>query len=272
MKIPSHEIQAFISLAKWGNFTKAAKDLGLSQPAFSSRIKNLESFLEQTLVIREKKGIRLTVEGEKLLQYAKVQRQMEDEFLSQELNGQIRIGGFSSIMRSLVMPALAPLMKKNPKVSVELFTKELSDLFPLLRQGQVDFILTNKDPKREGFFSKHLGIEENVLVAHRDFLDHPIYLDHDPDDVTTSSYFALLGQTPPKNKRYLDDVYGLRDGVKLGLGRAILPRHLIKGENNLIVQRPRTVLKVNVFLVGHDSLYQSKLHQETIAAIEKIKF
>ncbi len=218
-------------------------------------------------MIREKKGIELTPEGEKLLSYVKVHKQIEDEFLHGEDSGQIRIGSFSSVTRSLIMPALAPLLHERPKVSLEVFTRELSELFKLLRQGQVDYIITNKDPKREGFTAEFLGVEENVLVAHCEFPKHDIFLDHDPLDVTTSSYFALSNQKLPQRKRYLDDVYGLLDGVKLGMGRAILPKHLIKDEVSLVIQRPRTVLKVNVFLVYRSSAYSGQLQnlvRETI--------
>lgn len=270
MKIPSHDLEAFYVLTETGNFTKAAKSMGLSQPAFSSRIKNLESHLEQTLIVRDKKGIRLTPEGEKLLAYVKMYKQMEEEFLGGEELGQIRLGAFSSIMRSMVMPALSPLLKKRPNVGLELFTRELDELLPLLRQGQVDFILTNRDPKREGLKAELLGVEENVLVAHKKYPAHPIFLDHDPNDVTTSSYFSLLKTSSPQNKRYLDDVYGLLEGVKLGMGRAILPKHLIKNEKNLIIQNPRTILKVNIFLVYRDQSYMSELHQQVMEHLRTI--
>lgn len=271
MKIPSHDLEAFYCLTKVGNFTRAAKSLGLSQPAFSQRIKNLEAFLEQALVIRDKKGIELTPEGEKLLRYVKVQKMMEDEFLNEKTFAQVRVGGFSSVMRSLVIPSLAPLLSKSPHLSVEFMTRELAELFPLLRQGKVDFIITNKDPNKEGYDCIPLGIEENVLVAHKKLPNHEVFLDHDPEDVTTSSYFSLSGKNKPEHIRYLDDVYGLLDGVKLGLGRAILPKHLIQGEKNLLVQNPRTILKVNVFLVMASSPYRSKVHQEVIDAIKTIK-
>jgi hypothetical protein len=60
--------------------------------------------------------------------------------------------------------------------------------------------------------------------------DLNIYLDHDERDATTSLYFDLLRRKHPQHKRYLDDVYGLLDGVKLGFGKAVLPLHLLKDE------------------------------------------
>ncbi len=262
MKIPSHELQAFYTLSQIGNFTRAAKALSLSQPAFSQRIKNLESFLEQTLFTREKSGIHLTPEGEKLLHYVRLQKEIEDEFLNFENSPQLRIAGFSSIMRSLVLPAISPLVKEYPQMSLELFTRELDELSPLLRSGQVDFVITTRENNKEGYQCHDLGEEENVLVAHKDHTKHSTFLDHDPNDSTTSSYFALSNEKPPQHKLYLDDVYGLRDGVKLGLGRAILPKHLIRKEKDLVIQRPRTVLREKVFLIHRDSPYMSEVHKK----------
>ena len=54
-------------------------------------------------------------------------------------------------------------------------------------------------------------------------------LDHDSRDATTNSYFKLKPELAKNEKRRsLDDVYGLIDGMKLGMGRAVLPLHLIE--------------------------------------------
>ena len=57
--------------------------------------------------------------------------------------------------------------------------------------------------------------EENVLVKLKKAPDTEIYLDHDESDPTTKAYFFQnKGAFKPSNIRYLDDVYGLIDGVK----------------------------------------------------------
>ena len=61
MKIPSQNLSAFYVLSQELNFTRAAKLIGLSQPAFSQRIMALEQFFETTLIIREKNNISLSL-------------------------------------------------------------------------------------------------------------------------------------------------------------------------------------------------------------------
>jgi hypothetical protein len=65
--------------------------------------------------------------------------------------------------------------------------------------------------------------------------------------------FSWLNEPSSKKRakierRYLDDIYGLIDGVKLGLGRAVLPQHLIKGVAGLTVANSERTLSIPVVL------------------------
>src|SRR5690554_6801743 len=113
-------------------------------------------------------------------------------------------------MRSVLVPALSSLLQKHPNLGLSLITKELSDLLGALKNGEADFILTNKNPEREDIEAVFLGTEENILVESKKFKNLETIFDHDPEDVTTSAYFKLLRKAQKKRKtRYLDDVYGL---------------------------------------------------------------
>lgn len=61
----------FLAVAKYGNITKAAEELFISQPALSASIIRLEKKLDVTLLKRGSNGITLTNEGECVLKYAK---------------------------------------------------------------------------------------------------------------------------------------------------------------------------------------------------------
>ena len=276
MNISSLHLKAFYELAQQKNFTRAAKRLAITQSAFSHRILNLESELETTLFIREKQNVRLTETGEHLLRYCEKVSRLESEALadlkgnaeSKELIGSLRIGGFSSILRSCLLPALSPLLRKHPKLSLTTVTVELDELLELLKSSSVDFVLSNKVPQSQAMESIFLGYEDNVLVESRTHSQNGNYLDHDSQDVTTNSYFKLRPELAKGiRKRYLDDVYGLIDGVKLGLGRAILPLHLIKNEKDLKILYPNTKLRVPIYLIFYKNTYRTKIE---MAAIESI--
>lgn len=276
MKLNASQLDAFFTIAKVLNFTRAAEILHVTQSALSQRIAKLEEDLETTLFIRDRSALRLTEAGEQVLRFCQLNSQAESELLSalkgsrEELAGTIRIGGFSSVNRSLVIPALKKLMKENPKLSLHLHTKELRELAPLLKSSEVDYILTNKESDSEEIESILLGIEENVLVQRKKAPPGEIYLDHDETDPTTKAYFSLNKiRFQPENMRYLDDVYGLLDGAKSGLGKAVLPMHLIEGENDLEILSPQRKLNVPVYLNFYRQPFYRRSHSAVVEEIRK---
>lgn len=276
MEISSLYLKAFYQLSQDKNFTKAADKLAITQSAFSHRILNLEKDLETTLFIREKGNIQLTEAGEKLLRYCEKLYRLQEEVLESiyddeavDLVGTVRVGGFSSINRSCILPALAQLLRENPRVSISTFSVELDELLDLMKSSKVDFVLSNKPPQSTSIQTDFLGFEDNVMVESKKYKFSGHYLDHDSKDVTTSSYFKLKPELAKSTKkRYLDDVYGLIDGVKLGLGRAVLPTHLISDQKDLKVLFPKTKLQVPIYLLYYKNSYHTRLEKAVINAIK----
>ena len=277
MPLSSNQLEAFYAVAQAANFTKAAEKLHVTQSALSQRILNLEGELETALFIRDRAGLRMTDAGIKLLRYCQTKDSLEAEFVTSlksksadSLSGIIRIAGFSSVVRSVLMPALAELAAKHDALQFEFFTREVDDLLPILKRGEVDFIVSDQSYQREELETVSLGVEKNVLVEKHGYDGAEIYLDHDERDRTTLNYLKLTGpRTGAIRRRYLDDVYGLIDGVKLGYGRCVLPLHLIKKEKVISVLHPRSVLQVPVDLFYFKQPYYSKLHLAVIREIAR---
>lgn len=275
MSLPSLQLDAFYTVSQVLNFSKAAQNLHITQSALSQRVLNLESELGTTLFIREPSGLILTEAGHKLLRYCQTRNILEEEYFSSlksknksELAGIIRIAGFSSIMRSLLLPSLAPLMKENSNLSIKTITQELDQLLGLLTHSQVDYILTNENPQKENIEAIFLGYEENVLAGSKKLKTTNVYLDHDEKDATTSFYFKNTKQnTKEIKKRYLDDVYGLIDGVRLGYGKAILPKHLIEDFKDIEILDNKNKLMVSVYLLFYKQPYYTQLHNQIIKII-----
>jgi DNA-binding transcriptional LysR family regulator len=271
MKLNSSQLEAFFAVAKTLNFTHAARGLHVTQSALSQRIAKLEDALGVTLFIRDRSSIRLTEYGEKVLRYCQLHQASESELLTNlkesqsDLAGIVRIAGFSSVNRSLVIPSLKHLMVKNPRLSIQLITKEISELEPLLRSSEADYVVTSQKTSSPDFESVFLGYEENVLVRAKRGHDLQIYLDHDENDATTKNYFSQF-KLPykPSNLRYLDDVYGLLDGVRHGYGRAVLPLHLIEREKDFEVIDPKRVLRVPVYLQFYIQPYYRRSHEQIL--------
>jgi DNA-binding transcriptional LysR family regulator len=94
---------AFIKIIETGSFTKAAEELGYTQSAISQMVHSLEKELSTTLILRSRKGITLTPDGEEFLPYIKNIGNSHRELIEKHnemqglQSGLIRIGTFSSV-------------------------------------------------------------------------------------------------------------------------------------------------------------------------------
>ena len=120
------DLTAFIAVAETGSFTQAARQLGLSQPALSQIIRRLEDRLDLRLLDRTTRSVAPTQAGQRLLQsLGPMLREMDQRIadlsdLRDRPMGHIRITSVEHAARTLLYPRLAPVLKANPDVTVEI--------------------------------------------------------------------------------------------------------------------------------------------------------
>jgi DNA-binding transcriptional LysR family regulator len=277
MTINNDSLRAFLSTYELKSFTKASLQLGLTQSALSQKISRLEDQLESSLFIRKAEGIELTAYGEKLLLFARQQIQMEDEFLNQFTNdsngvgGQVRIASFSSVMRSRLLPKLAPFLKKNPKLSLEFSSHEVLKLPHVLKTNQSDFIILDYFSLLPGVEEVQIGTEEYVVIEalkHKHIPD--VYLDHNPDDNATAAYFKFQGSIFNFDRKFMGDVYGIIDGVALGLGRAVMSKHLIENDPRFKIIKSKKKFERPLVLNYFKQAYYPQSHLRIIELLKEI--
>lgn len=242
MALAAHQLDAFHAVAETGGFSRAAKRLGITQPALSQRIQQLETELKRRLFVRSPTGVTVTEAGARLLRYCEVKRALESEVLDDlaveaagikttELSGTVRIATFSSVARSCVLPALSDVFRSNPRLIIDINIEETSELETLLAQGSTELVILDHVASRPDVDHVTLGQEELVLVEskkHRSRDD--VYLDHDPEDKTTLQFLGKSGMKARFVRRsFFDDVYGVLDAAAAGFGRAVVPKHLLVG-------------------------------------------
>lgn len=277
MSLPSLQLDAFVAVAKAQNFSRGARALHITQSALSQRILNLEQSLGLTLFIRDPSGIRLTEAGRKLLRYCQMKDSLEEEFLGsvsgpagKQLSGLVRIGGFSTVVRSVILPSISALLAENPSLQVEFLTREMRELPGLLETGQADFILLNRPYEKQGVVNVELGFEENVLVEPKGALARDdVFLDHDAEDSTTEDFFQLQNKAPKKWRRsFFDEIYAILDGVAAGAGRAVIPLHLVNQAKGVVVSKGYRSMKSPVYLCYYQQAFYTALQRKVIEAIE----
>lgn len=275
MKISSLGLQAFLQTSQDLNVTQAAQNLGLTQSALSQRLALLEEDLEVTLFIREPRGLKLTEAGHRLLQFASMNQKFEEELLfefkgkSQELAGTLRIASYSSVLRSMIVPKLAPLLRKNPHVRIEFQSYEMHELPDVLRTGRADMIVMDYSLGRNKIVERKWAEEEFVVIESKNFESpHDLYLDHGPADNATEEFFRGQAKAPPFYRRsFMGDVYGIIDAVEMGLGRAVMSRHLIADNKRIRQVKGFSAYKRPVTLHYFEQAFYPKLMSRVLAEL-----
>ena len=281
-RLPSAQIESFMVLARELNFSRAAELLHITQPALTKRIQNLEETLGQVLFLRLRGGLELTESGRILQRYAASIEHQEQEVLDSLVGdkhaieggiaGFFRIAAFSSSLRSVVVPALGVLLRANPRLTCQTIKSEVNELHDMLIDGKVDFCVSLAECERMGVENVQIGVERNVLIESTRFDGRPdCYIDHEPRDNFTERFFlSQTGSTVPKMQRaYFDDIYGLIDAVSQGVGRAVVPVHLVRPEHEVRAVPGYRPFEVPVLLQFHKQPYYTKLQRAVIDTLHR---
>ncbi len=278
MALQSHHLEAFVMISRVQNFSKAAESLNVTQSALSHRISALEAELGAPLFIRDKKGIRLTELGDELLRYVQMKTALEDEFLSKikaskgdPLKGVLRVGCYASIGRSIVLKVLGPFLLQNPGVQLFFLMREMKVLPELLKSGEADFIFLDYEFNKGKVLSHFMGEEEYVMVESiNGCRDENVFLNHDEEDFMTYRFFEKQGESEVHIRRsYLDEIYSCIDGVAQGIGRSVLPLHLVKDDVRIRIHQEFNSLKMPVYLHYFQKPVRSELEKEVIELFQQ---
>jgi len=278
MALSSINIEAFKVASQTQSFSKAAKRLHLTQSALSQRIQKLEDEIGRAVFIRRPSGLVLTDAGERLLRYCQIKDSLETELLGelqQESSGSptgvLRIAAYSSILRSAILPSLSNYFRDYPNVQLEFVPEKVTEIPKLLKRTEVDFAILDYRLNTPGIIEEVIGTETYVAIESSRFKSPSnVYLDLNPDDPATEKFFRhQKGRFPKYRRSYLGDVYAIMDGVSQGLGRAIMPKHLLGERLPLKTVSGYRQLELEVCLHYYEQPYYSTLQRAVIRELKE---
>jgi LysR family transcriptional regulator of abg operon len=180
MSIKLHQLRAFKEVAEKGSIRAASRSLGVSQPALTKNIKELEEALGVSLMNRGSNGVVLTMPGEDFLQHTwLILRELDlaQETIRQQLGmlgeGILCIGMGASMASNLLPNAFVRFRQEFPLVKVNVAEGQVEPHLLRLRQGEFDFCINTANPKlhdHEFAFEKLLDMEYRVFVKK----NHPL--------------------------------------------------------------------------------------------------
>ncbi|WP_025144852.1 LysR family transcriptional regulator [Pedobacter jeongneungensis] len=165
-------LQVFYAVAKRLNFTRAAAELFISQPAVTKHVKELEAQYKTTLFERSgNKKIELTAAGKVLLAYVEqlisvyAELEYDINLLNKEHGGILRIGASTTVAQYILPKVLALFHKKFASVNIQLLTGNTEDIEQALLAKEVEIgIIEGFSRSSQMSYEPYLR-DEIVLVA-----------------------------------------------------------------------------------------------------------
>jgi DNA-binding transcriptional LysR family regulator len=119
-------LRAFVAVADYRSFTRAAKMLHRTQSAVSMQIKRLEEHLGVTLFVRTKSHVDLSAAGEAMLGYARrillLSQEAIDRLREHKVEGLVRLGVMDDFGSLVLPPLLSNFASNYPGIHVEMET------------------------------------------------------------------------------------------------------------------------------------------------------
>ncbi len=245
---------AFIIIIETGSFTKAAEELGYTQSAISQMVHSLEKELSTTLLLRSRKGVALTPDGEELLPYIKKLRNSYRELIEKQKemqglqSGTIRIGTFSSVSCHWLPGLMKDFKEKYPSVNFELHQGEYTSIAQLIKEESVDFGFVNPDaianlntiPLKQDEMLAVLPNNHPLIacakVSLKELSSEPFIL-LDEGQLSEPLEFFKQNNLQPNIQYRVHDDYTIMSMIEKGLGISILPQLVLNRINYNIVTK-----------------------------------
>lgn len=174
----SPEVTYFLEAVKAGGITRAAEQLGLSQPAVSKAIARLEARLGTALFVRTARGTDLTEAGKAFhTQMCEALRAVEDAMAqARDIGGghagQIRVG-MTPATSTFVLQALLPRLKQDRPAAVLQFHEAFADeLFDALSRHELHLAVAPLPVEAPAGLHCEVLYEEGYYVVHNEH--HPL--------------------------------------------------------------------------------------------------
>lgn len=246
-------LRYFLAVAQYQNFTKAARELLVSQPTLSKQLADLEDELGTQLFIRGHRQVTLTEEGEYLQARAKEIIQLTDQTAAniqadQVLTGTLSIGAGESIVMQQIMKTIGEVVQDYPDIKVHLISGNADEMETALKHGTIDFA---------------------VLMANRSLNDY-----HHLQIPESDQWGLVMRKDDPLTKKKVitpDDIIGLpllmsEQGIKEHRFQSwwgnLSKKMNIIGTYSLVFNAQLMVAQGNAYMITFDHLINNSNHSE----------
>jgi DNA-binding transcriptional LysR family regulator len=273
-------LNIFLNVARAQSFSQAAHDTGLTTPAVSRAIAQLEERLGVRLLHRTTRRVSLTDEGARLFELADAALRLLDEamdktiYAQHQTGGIIRIAAPRSLGIKLLVPLIAAFQDKRPDIH---FDVTLDDYFSDLVANKIDVGFRTGTAPERNVISRSLGAMSLVVCASTQYVTrhgvprsaeelgmHRCTAFRHPNTGRTVPWELLIGNEfvfkDVTAVAVFNDVDAEVAAVRAGIGIGQLPDYLVAGDLSsgelvtLLPQCATSRLGVYMFYSEHERL------------------
>ncbi len=167
-------LRSLVAVAEAGAITEAATRLGLTQPALTRRIQQLEAEFGAELLSRSRKGAQLTEAGQLVEREARVLIDRYDSLKNEVAShrrvqgGTVRIGGGATVVSFVLPDAIAKFQREFPNVHFHVKEASSSDIASDVADGRLELGLVTQPVRTAGLDIAPLVDDRIVLIAAAD--------------------------------------------------------------------------------------------------------
>jgi DNA-binding transcriptional LysR family regulator len=232
-------LKTLLVVAETHSFTRAAQQLGLSQPTVSQQMSKLEKAAGRTLIVRDTREVRLTDNGDAMAGFARsilaAHAAAESYFSGSAMTGRLRFGAADDLAITQLPRILRHFRQLYPQINLELTVNQSGPLRRRLEAGHLDLI----------FIKQNAGDEtESTRVAR----DSMVWVGQEKMTIEEGAPVPLIAYQGPSLSRQMAiealeaagrtwritcntrDVNGVLAAVRAGMGVAVFPQALIPAD------------------------------------------
>ncbi len=158
-------------ILKQGNLTRAAAEIGISQPALSAGLMNLEAELGFRIFNRKTMPVSLTPEGRLYIEYIERLAVFAEDFEKRLADSRSRadsravIGGPEAYINSLVTDTVIRLLRSHPEYRITFRSAPLGELIEMASRGELDCFISTSERLPERFEKRFIKKEKVYLCV-----------------------------------------------------------------------------------------------------------
>ncbi len=253
MAINLHHLRAFGAVVRLGGIGAAARSIGISQPAISRSIRELERDLGVSLLVRRAQGVVPTAAGRELFEHAQsidaTERAAAEAMAAARglEHGTMRVGASTTIATYVLPAIIGEFTRAHPGISLSLSAVHTRMLVPMVRDYEVDVALAEAPVVDPRMRVVHWITDEMVVIAapgHRivhaaaggevppDVVSGELLILREPESGTRDIVLRGLrdaGVTPARTMS-VDGTEVIKQLVAEGIGIAVVSRDAVSDQ------------------------------------------